>query len=88
MGAAASGRIIGAFLTQGLAGRAAAVWAPEVVPSRRAATAAGLVRSPWPSSERAGSASSRRCSMNPPVAGVPDLTRGGMPDHRAALPRA
>ena len=39
------GRIVGALLTQPLAGRAAAVWAPEVAPSwRRAATAVALVR--------------------------------------------
>ena len=39
-------RIIGTLLTQALAGRAAAVWAPEVLPSwRRATTAAALVRS-------------------------------------------
>lgn len=37
-------RIIGTLLTQGLAGRAAAIWAPEVLPSwRRATTAAALV---------------------------------------------
>src|SRR5208337_215773 len=39
-------RIIGTLLTQTLAGRAAAIWAPEVLPSWwRAATAAALVRS-------------------------------------------
>ncbi len=38
-------RIIGALLTQALAGRAAAIWAPEVLPSwQRAAIAATLVR--------------------------------------------
>ena len=39
------GRVVGALLTQPLAGRAAAVWAPEVDPAwRRAATAVALVR--------------------------------------------
>ena len=75
------GRIIGAFLTQALAGRAAAVWAPEVVPSfRRAATAAGLVRSALAELRARGfrivqavldESASRR--------GADDLTRGGMP---------
>ena len=75
------GRIIGAFLTQALAGRAAAVWAPEVVPSlRRAATAAGLVRSALADLRARGfrivqavldESASRR--------GALDLTRGGMP---------
>src|SRR5262245_54674545 len=39
------GRIVGALLTQALAGRAAAVWAPEVDPSwRRSIYAVALVR--------------------------------------------
>src|SRR4051812_38577504 len=39
------GRILGALLTQRLAGRAAAVWAPEVDPSWwRSTTAVALVR--------------------------------------------
>src|SRR4051794_32279941 len=43
--AARRGRIVGALLTQPLAGRAAAVWAPEVDPSwRRSAIAVALVR--------------------------------------------
>lgn len=75
------GRIIGAFLTQALAGRAAAVWAPEVFPSiRRAATAAELVRSALADLRVRGfrivqavldESASRR--------GASDLTRGGMP---------
>jgi mycothiol synthase len=41
---ARTGRIIGALLTQPLAGKAAAVWAPEVMPSwRRPSLAAGLI---------------------------------------------
>jgi ribosomal protein S18 acetylase RimI-like enzyme len=40
-----NGKIIGALLTQALAGQAAALWAPQVRPSfRRAAIAAALVR--------------------------------------------
>ncbi len=40
-----AGRIVGALLTQPLAGKAAAVWAPEVKPSwRRPALAAGLIQ--------------------------------------------
>jgi GNAT superfamily N-acetyltransferase len=76
-----SGRIIGALLTQGLAGRAAAVWAPEVAPSIwRGATAAALVRAALTDLRSSGfrvaqavldeSASQR---------GAIDLTRGGMP---------
>ena len=39
-------RIVGTLLTQALAGRAAAIWAPEVLPSwRRSSTAAALVHS-------------------------------------------
>jgi mycothiol synthase len=75
------GRVIGAFLTQALAGRAAAVWAPEVVPSfRRASTAAGLVRTALTELQAQGfrivqavldESASRR--------GANDLIRGGMP---------
>ncbi|QEH39020.1 Mycothiol acetyltransferase [Aquisphaera giovannonii] len=75
------GRIVGAFLTQALAGRAAAVWAPEVLPSlRRTATAAALVRTALADLRRRGfrviqavldeSAQGR---------GAGDLIRGGMP---------
>jgi mycothiol synthase len=40
-----TGRIMGALLTQPLAGKAAAVWAPEVLPSwRRPSLAAGLIK--------------------------------------------
>ncbi|WP_165229599.1 GNAT family N-acetyltransferase [Aquisphaera insulae] len=77
----AADRIVGAFLTQALAGRAAAVWAPEVLPSlRRTATAAALVRTALADLKRRGfrivqavldeSAHGR---------GVGDLIRGGMP---------
>ena len=75
------GRIIGAFLTQALAGRAAAVWAPEVEPSVwRGVTAAALVRSALVDLRDRGfrmaqavldESASRR--------GAIDLARGGMP---------
>jgi mycothiol synthase len=79
--ARSQGRVIGAFLTQALAGRAAAIWAPEVVPSlRRAATAAVLVRTAVIDLKLRGfriiqavldESASRR--------GAGDLIRGGMP---------
>ncbi len=74
-------RIIGTFLTQALAGRAAAIWAPEVLPSWwRATTAAALVRSALADLQAHGfrivqavldESASRR--------GAIDLIRGGMP---------
>ena len=74
-------RIIGTLLTQALAGRAAAIWAPEVLPSwRRATTAAALVRSALADLQARGfrivqavldESASRR--------GAIDLIRGGMP---------
>jgi mycothiol synthase len=80
-GVRSRGHIIGALLTQALAGRAAAIWAPEVQPSlRRAATAAALVRSALADLRTRGfrivqavldESSSRR--------GATDLIRGGMP---------
>ncbi len=74
-------RIIGTLLTQALAGRAAAIWAPEVLPSwRRAATAATLVRSALANLQARGfrivqavlDESASRCSAI-------DLIHGGMP---------
>jgi len=74
-------RIIGTLLTQGLAGRSAAIWAPEVLPSwRRATTAAMLVRSALAHLQEQGvrivqavldESASRR--------GAIDLIRGGVP---------
>ena len=62
-------RIIGTLLTQALAGRAAAIWAPEVLPSwRRATTAAALCAQPWQTFRRGGSASSRPFLMSRPAA--------------------
>jgi len=75
------GRIIGAILSQTLAGRAAAVWAPEVVPSlRRAATAARLVQSALADLRDRGyriiqSVLDESATRH----GAGDLTRGGMP---------
>jgi mycothiol synthase len=76
-----SGRIIGAMMTQPLAGRAAALWPPEVGPSwRRAALAAGLVQAAL---EDLGARGYRLVqaaldeSAGPQAAR--DLTRGGMP---------
>ena len=74
------GQIIGTLLTQTLAGRAAALWVPEIRPSfRRAATAAALVRSAIAQLQAQGfrvvqavldESASRR--------GASDLARGGM----------
>jgi mycothiol synthase len=76
-----TGRIIGALLTQPLAGKAAAVWAPEVMPSwRRPSLAAGLIKAALADLKARGfllaqavldeSAGSRAAR---------DLKRGGMP---------
>ncbi len=75
------GRIVGVLLTQRLAGRAAAVWAPEVEPIwGRAATAAGLIR------VALGDMRSRRFRIaqalvdaSAPRTASADLERGGMP---------
>jgi mycothiol synthase len=76
-----SGQIIGAVLTQPLAGKAAAVWAPEVKPSwRRPALAAELIRSALIDLQARGfrlaqavldESAGRKAAR--------DLTRGGMP---------
>ena len=76
-----SGRIIGALLTQPLAGKAAAVWAPEVKPSwRRPALAARLIQSALADLERRGFRLAQAVldESVEPRAGR-DLTRGGMP---------
>ncbi len=76
-----SDRIIGALLTQGLAGRAAAVWAPEVSLSLwRGATAAALVRAALANLRSRGFRIAQAVldeSAN--RLGAVDLTRGGMP---------
>jgi mycothiol synthase len=76
-----AGRIIGALLTQPLAGKAAAVWAPEVNPSwRRGALAASLIQSALGDLESRGfrlaqavldESAGRKAAR--------DLARGGMP---------
>jgi mycothiol synthase len=75
------GRITGALLTQPLAGRAAAVWAPEVEASwGRAALATSLIRNALNDLRSRGFriAQAMVDSSAPPSATV-DLTRGGLP---------
>jgi mycothiol synthase len=76
-----SGRIVGALMTQALAGKAAALWPPEVGPSwRRAALAAGLVRAALDDLAARGYRVAQAAldeSAGPQAAR--DLTRGGMP---------
>jgi mycothiol synthase len=75
------GRIVGAMLTQPLAGRAAAVWAPEVDPSwRRAATASALVRASLDDLRARGFRIAQALlDESAPRHGAADLARGGMP---------
>ena len=75
------GRIVGVLLTQVLAGRVAALWAPEVeVIWGRAALAEGLVRAALSSLRASGVrlAQALLDDASPPRAAV-DLTRGGLP---------
>lgn len=76
-----TGRIVGALMTQALAGRAAAVWPPEVRPSwRRGALAAQLVRSALDDLAARGYRLAQAAldeSASPEAAR--DLIRGGMP---------
>ncbi len=76
-----AGRIVGALLTQPLAGKAAAVWAPEVKPSwRRPALAAGLIQAALADLKGRGFRLAQAVldeSAGPRAAR--DLTRGGMP---------
>ena len=76
-----SGRIVGAMMTQALAGRTAAVWPPEVKPSwRRAALAAALVEAALEDLAARGYRLAQAAldeSAGPLAAR--DLTRGGMP---------
>ena len=78
---ARSGRIVGAMMTQALAGKAAAVWPPEVKPSwRRAALAADLVQAALDDLAARGYRLAQAAldeSAGPQAAR--DLTRGGMP---------
>ena len=83
-------RIIGTLLTQALAGRAAAVWAPEVLPSwRRATTAAALVRSALADLQARGFRIVQAVLVigQPPRRDRPDPRRDA-PGHGATLSRA
>ncbi len=75
------GRIVGALLTQPLAGRAAAVWAPEVAPSwRRGTTAVALVRAALADLRARGFRIAQALlDESSPADAAADLTAGGMP---------
>ncbi|AGA31596.1 GNAT family N-acetyltransferase [Singulisphaera acidiphila] len=75
------GRIVGAMLTQPLAGRAAAVWAPEVDPTwRRSAYAIALVRSALEDLRSRGFRIVQALlDESAPRQGAADLEGGGMP---------
>ena len=75
------GRIVGALLTQLLAGRAAAVWAPEVISAwRRGATAVALVKTALGDlKERGFLLAQALLDESSPGQGAVDLTGGGMP---------
>lgn len=75
------GRIVGAMLTQALAGRAAAVWAPEVALSwGRAATATALVRAALDDLRTRGVRIAQALvDDSAPRQGATDLARGGLP---------
>ena len=76
-----AGRIVGALLTQPLAGKAAAVWAPEVKPSwRRPALAAGLIQAALADlKERGFRLAQAVLDESAGQKAARDLTRGGMP---------
>ncbi len=75
------GQVVGALLTQPLAGRAAAVWAPEVVASfGRAATAAGLIRGALDDLRARGFRIAQALvDASAPRTASADLARGGLP---------
>jgi ribosomal protein S18 acetylase RimI-like enzyme len=75
------GRIVGALLTQSLAGRAAAVWAPEVDPSWwRSAIAVALVRAALADlRDRGFIIAQALLDESSPRHGAADLSEGGMP---------
>jgi mycothiol synthase len=76
-----AGRIVGALLTQPLAGKAAAVWAPEVKPSwRRAALAAKLIQTALANLKQRGFRLAQAVlDESAGIRAARDLTRGGMP---------
>ena len=75
------GRVIGAMLTQPLAGRAAAVWAPEVDPSWwRGGTAVALVTAALADLKGRGfQLAQALLDDSAPRRAAADLTEGGMP---------
>jgi ribosomal protein S18 acetylase RimI-like enzyme len=75
------GRILGALLTQPLAGRAAAMWAPEVdITWWRSATAVALVRAALADLKSRGYIIAQALlDESAPQHGASDLTQGGMP---------
>jgi mycothiol synthase len=75
------GRIVGALLAQHLAGHAAAVWAPEVVPSwRRGAVAEALIRAALDDLRGQGiRVAQALIDATSPRQGAADLARGGLP---------
>jgi ribosomal protein S18 acetylase RimI-like enzyme len=75
------GRVIGAMLTQPLAGRAAAVWAPEVDTSwHRAATAVALVRAALDDLKARGFLMAQALlDESAPAHCAADLAAGGLP---------
>jgi mycothiol synthase len=75
------GAIMGALLTQPLAGRAAAFWAPEVVSAwRRTTTAVALVRAALDDLNRRGFVLAQALlDESTPRHGAADLTAGGLP---------
>ena len=75
------GRVVGTLLTQALAGRAAAVWAPEVETAwRRGATAVALLRAALDDLTRRGFLIAQALlDESAPRHAAADLTAGGMP---------
>jgi mycothiol synthase len=76
-----TGRIVGALLTQPLAGKAAAVWAPEVMPSwRRPSLAAGLIKAALADLKTRGFLIAQAVlDESAGFRAARDLKRGGMP---------
>jgi mycothiol synthase len=75
------GRLVGALLTQPLAGRAAAVWAPEVATSwGRTALATSLIRNALDDlRDREFRIAQALVDASAPRSATVDLTRGGLP---------
>ncbi len=74
------GRIVGALLTQPLAGKAAAVWAPEVKPSWRRPVWLGLIKAALANLKARGFRLAQAVlDESAGLRAAHDLTRGGMP---------